>query len=403
MIRRDGYLRRLLLAKDTHTIKIVTGVRRCGKSTLLAQFQDELRASGIPNEQILSVRFDSMEAEALLDVHALYVYLENHLASNRRTYIFLDEVQLVPDFQRAVLSLFEQMDVDFYLTGSNAVLLSGELATLLSGRYLEIPMLPLSFAEYWSFRQGERDAAWQEYFQYGGFPYLAFLEDEAIRQDYLTGIYNTVLLKDVVTRRNTQNVMRLEDMVLFLMDSIGSLVSAKKIADTLTSSGRKTTSATVEQDLAALRDAYILYPCGRYDVQGKQHLKSLRKYYVVDLGLRRLLLGEKNRDIGHTLENIVYLELLRRGYRVSVGKIGNREIDFVAEKGGQRSYYQVAATVLDPNTFQRELLPLQEVRDNFPKHILTLDTMPIGEGGIDQRNVVDWLAEAEQYNRSVEK
>ena len=393
MIQRNEYLRRLSRAKDTRIIKIITGVRRCGKSTLLVQFQEELRASGIPDEQILSIRFDNMEAEVLLDVHALYGYLENHLAPRRRTYIFLDEIQLVPEFQKAVLSLFEHRDVDIYLTGSNAMLLSGELATLLSGRYIEISILPLSFAEYWSFRQGEREDAWQEYFRYGGFPYLSYIKDETVRQDYLTGLYNTVLLKDVVARRNVQNVMRLEDMVRFLMDSIGSLVSAKKIADTLTSSGRKTTAATVEQDLAALRDAYILYPCGRYDVQGKQHLKSLQKYYVVDLGLRRLLLGEKSRDLGHTLENVVYLELLRRGYRVNVGKIGTREIDFVAEKDGQKSYYQVAATVLAPEVFQRELRPLQEIRDNYPKHILTLDTMPIGEGGIDQKNILDWLTE----------
>ncbi|MBQ8697602.1 MAG: ATP-binding protein [Schwartzia sp.] len=393
MIQRNEYLRRLSRAKDTRIIKIITGVRRCGKSTLLVQFQEELRASGVPGEQILSIRFDNMEAEVLLDVHALYGYLENHLAPRRRTYIFLDEIQLVPEFQKAVLSLFEHRDVDIYLTGSNAMLLSGELATLLSGRYIEISILPLSFAEYWSFRQGEREDAWREYFRYGGFPYLSYIKDETVRQDYLTGLYNTVLLKDVVARRNVQNVMRLEDMVRFLMDSIGSLVSAKKIADTLTSSGRKTTAATVEQDLAALRDAYILYPCGRYDVQGKQHLKSLQKYYVVDLGLRRLLLGEKSRDLGHTLENVVYLELLRRGYRVNVGKIGTREIDFVAEKDGQKSYYQVAATVLAPEVFQRELRPLQEIRDNYPKHILTLDTMPIGEGGIDQKNILDWLTE----------
>ncbi len=394
MIRRDGYLRRLSRMKDTRAIKIITGVRRCGKSTLLAQFQDELRAAGVPEEQILSVRLDSMEAEPLLQARALYDYLEGHLAAGRRTYIFLDEVQLVPDFQRAVLSLFEHRDVDLYLTGSNAALLSGEMATLLSGRYIEIAMLPLSFAEFWSFRQGERAAAWQEYFRYGGFPYVPYIQDRTVRLDYLAGLYNTVLLKDVIARRNVQNVMRLEDMVRFLIDSIGSLVSAKKIADTLTSSGRKTTAATVEQDLAALRDAYILYPCGRYDIRGKQHLKSLQKYYVVDMGLRHLLLGEKNRDIGHTLENIVYLELLRRGFRVSVGKIDRREIDFVAEKDGQRRYYQVAATVLDPDTFRRELLPLQEVRDNYPKQILTLDTMPLGEGGIDQENVVDWLAGA---------
>ena len=392
MIQREEYLRHLARTKDIHIIKVITGVRRCGKSTLLEQFQTELRASGIPDKQILSLHFDRIEAEPLLNFHVLYDYIKSHLSNKRRTYIFLDEIQLVPNFQKTVLTLFEEENVDLYLTGSNAELLSGELATLLSGRYISISMLPFSFAEYWSFRKGTREAAWQDYFRYGGFPYLAQIEDETVRQDYLTGIYHTVLLKDVVARRKIQDVLRLEDLTRFLLDNIGNLVSAKKIADTMTSSGRKTTAATVEQDLHALRDAYILYPCGRYDVQGKQHLRSLQKYYVVDMGLRRIVLGEKNRDIGHALENIVYLELIRRGYQVSIGKIGNREIDFIAEKDNQRAYYQVAATVLDPDTFQRELQPLQAVRDNFPKYILTLDTLPMGEDGINQINVLDWLS-----------
>ena len=309
------------------------------------------------------------------------------------TYVFLDEVQNVRQFQKAVDSLFIKDHVDLYITGSNANILSGELATLLSGRYSEISMLPLSFAEYFELIGGDKRNAWNAYYRNGGFPYAAAIEDEDIRKDYIAGIYNTVLLKDIVTRKRISDIPLLESVIKFLFDNIGNIVSSKKISDSLTSYGRKTTSVTVENYIDALTEAFVLYKAGRYDVKGKQYLKSLEKYYLVDISLRRLLLGDKNTDIGHILENIVYLELIRRGYAVTIGKVDDKEIDFIAETGGDKIYYQVSASVLDPATFAREIEPLKKANDHYPKFILSMDEMPMGEDGIKQVNIVDFLLE----------
>jgi predicted AAA+ superfamily ATPase len=305
----------------------------------------------------------------------------------------LDEIQNVPQFQKTVDSLFIRDNVDVYITGSNAQMLSGELATLLSGRYIEISILPLSFAEYYELVGVDQRNAWNSYYRNGGFPYTAAIKDEDIRRDYLTGIYNTVLLKDIVARKHISDIPLLESVIKFLFDNVGNIVSSKKIADSLTSYGRKTTSVTVESYIEALIEAFILYKVGRYDVKGKQHLKSLEKYYLVDVSLRRLLLGDKNADIGHILENIVYLELLRRGYTVSIGKVEDKEIDFIASSGGDIIYYQVAASILDPATFEREIAPLKKVTDHYPKFILSMDELPMGEDGIKQVNIVDFLLE----------
>ena len=292
--------------QDQQIIKVVTGVRRCGKSTLLKQFQAYLLESGISPKQIIAINFEDVANEHLLEYHALHDYVTKRLSQGKMTYIFLDEIQAVPDFQKAVDSLFIRENTDIYITGSNAHMLSGELATLLSGRYIEIPMLPLSFAEYLELSGLDKRAAWQNYFQYGGFPYAVQIADNEIRDDYLSGIYHTVLVKDVAARKRINDIGLLESVVKFLFDNIGSIVSSKKIADSLTSFGRKTTPVTAENYVTALCDAFILYKAERYDVQGKQHLKSLEKYYAVDMGLRRLLLGNRRRDIGHILENIVY-------------------------------------------------------------------------------------------------
>lgn len=393
MVQRRQYLDKLIKLRDTKLIKVVTGVRRCGKSTLLKQFEESLKEAGVAERQILSLNFEDLENEPLLDFKKLYKYVKERLIQGKTTYVFLDEIQRVEDFQKAVDSLFIQDNVDVYITGSNAHMLSGELATLLSGRYVEIRMLPLSFAEYFELVGGDRRDAWNAYYRNGGFPYAASLADEAIRRDYLTGIYNTVLLKDVVERKHIGDVSLLESVIKFLFDNVGNMVSAKKIADSLTSYGRKTTSVTVENYIQALSDAFILYKAGRYDVKGRQHLKSLEKYYLVDVGLRRLLLGDAGADVGHLLENIVYLELIRRGYTVSIGKVSEKEIDFVAMSGGDRVYYQVAASILDPSTFAREIAPLKAVDDHYPKYILSMDEMPMGEDGIKQKNIVDFLLE----------
>lgn len=391
MVLRSQYLEKLRKTRGSQIIKVITGVRRCGKSTLLLQFQEELRAAGADKKQIISINFEDMANQRLLDYEALYAHLLARLQPGRMTYVFLDEVQTVPQFQKAVDSLYIQPNVDVYLTGSNAGLLSGELATLLAGRYIEISMLPLSFAEYHELMGGDRRDNWNLYFKRGGFPFAASLQDEEVWRDYLLGIYHTVLLKDVVARKGIGDVAVLESVAGFLFDNVGSIVSSKRIADSLTSAGRKTTSITVENYINALMESFILYKAGRYNIKGKQHLKSLEKYYLVDLGLRRMLLGDAAADLGHVLENIVYLELIRRGYQVQIGKVGEMEIDFVASKGSDRRYYQVAASALDPATFAREIAPLRAIRDNYPKTILTLDELPMEEEGILHANVLDFL------------
>ncbi len=392
MVNRKEYLEKLKKLKDKQIIKVVTGVRRCGKSTLLKQFKDYLmNECSVTQEQIIFINFEDLAYEHLLDYKALYQYITERLCENKKNYIFLDEIQAVSNFQKTVDSLFIKDNVDLYITGSNAHLLSGELATLLSGRYVEISILPLSFAEYYELVGGNKRDAWQNYFKCGGFPYAANLEEDDIRTDYLRGIYHTVLLKDIVARKKVQDVMLLESVVKFLFDNIGNIVSSKKISDSLVSNGRKTTSATIENYIEALTESFILYKTNRYDVKGKQHLKSLEKYYLVDVGLRRLILGDKNADIGHILENIVYLELIRRGYKVAIGKIGDLEIDFIAEYNGEKIYYQVAASVLSPETFSREIAPLQKVTDNYPKFIISMDEISINEDGIKQINIIDFL------------
>ena len=393
MVERQEYMQKLIQWKDRQVIKVVTGVRRCGKSTLLLMFREFLEKNGVDSKKCISINFEDLRYEELKDYHKLYVYIMEHVTEEGRYYIFLDEIQLVPDFQKAVDSLYLHENVDLYLTGSNAAMLSGELATMLSGRYVEIRMLPLSFREYYELVGGDRKEAFNAYYRKGGFPYAALLQEEAIRRDYLMGIYNTVLLKDIVERKRIADVPLLEGIIRFLADNIGNVVSVKKISDSLTSDGRKTTAMTVDGYVQALKDAFILYEANRYDVKGKQYLRSLEKYYLVDIGLRSLLLGERVRDVGRILENIVYLELLRRGYRGSVGKVDTLEVDFVAESGDERIYYQVSASVLDPATYDREFRPLKRIHDNYPKYVLSMDDLPMGEDGIRQMNIIDFLLE----------
>lgn len=395
MVKRKQYLDKLKKMKDKQIIKVVTGVRRCGKSTLLMQYRDYLKENGVEETQIISINFEDIAFEELLDYKVLHQYVTKRLQADKMNYIFFDEIQAVLNFQKVVDSLFIKENVDVYITGSNAQMLSGELATLLSGRYIEIQMLPLSFAEYYELIGGERRDAWNAYFRNGGFPYAVQIKEDDIRKDYLTGIYNTVLLKDIVARKKVQDVSLLESIIKFLFDNVGNIVSSKKIADTLTSFGRKTTSVTVENYIKSLMESFVLYKSSRYDVKGKQHLKSLEKYYLVDIGLRHILLGDKNIDIGHILENIIYLELLRRGYTVSIGKVGELEVDFMAESSGDRIYYQVAASVLDPNTFAREISPLKKIIDNYPKYIISMDEISMSEEGIKQVNVIDFLLNSE--------
>ena len=404
MVERREYLEALEKWKEDRVIKVVTGLRRCGKSTLLQMFQERLRCDGISPDQILSINFEDMAFEDLLDYKALYQYILERLVPEKMNYIFLDEIQLVPNFQKAVDSLYIRENVDLYITGSNAFLLSGELATLLSGRYVEIRMLPLSFREYSVLRGEEnREALFADYLRYGGLPYLAALNDPAEKADvYLEGIYNTIIVKDIELRQQHReedpNKRKITDLTLlknisrFLANSVGSPVSIKRIADYITSSGRKISQSTVSDYVEALIEPYVFYPAERYDVVGKQLLKQNQKLYIVDLGLRRHLVPRQNYDLGFSLENVVYLELRRRGFQVNVGKVGKAEVDFVARKGDMIHYYQVTASLTDESTFTREISPLKSIADNYPKTILTLDRLTTGNyNGIYVVNAVDWL------------
>ena len=404
MIQRKEYLDLLKKWKDDQVIKVITGIRRCGKSTLLALYQDYLRTQGVADDQIIYVNFEELEYEDLLDYKALYNYIKSRLHPEKTTYIFLDEIQQVVNFQKAVDSLYVKQNVDIYITGSNAYLLSGELATLLSGRYVEINMLPLSFAEFCEIKSGaDKDALLAEYMRNGSLPYIAKLAGEAEKVDmYLEGIYNTIVVKDIEERqkrketdpnkRKVNDIALLKNISKFLASSVGSPVSMKSIADYITSGGRSISQATVSDYVDALVEPYIFYPAERYDVLGKQLLKTNQKMYIVDLGIRRHLLPRKRYDLGFSLENVVYLELLRRGYEVNIGKVGTTEIDFIARKGDNVLYFQVTASMVEETTFDREMAPLKAISDNYPKTVITLDRYTLGNyEGIQVVNAIDWL------------
>jgi len=395
VVLRKNYLEQLKPWREKQLIKVISGVRRCGKSTLLAQYMDYLRFTGVDDEQIVSINLESIEFEHLLNYRALYDYVNSRLCKDKFTYVFIDEVQQCPHFEKAVDSLFIKKNVDVYITGSNAHMLSGELATLLSGRYIEINILPLSFAEYAELTMHQSlGSTFNNYLRYGSFPYISQLEkDDNVIRTYLDGVYNTILIKDIVAREGISDISVLESIVKFLCSNIGSPVSVNRISDTINSGGRKISVNTVEKYVRALCDSFIFYKVDRYDIKGKQHLKTLGKYYIVDTGLRNLLLTGSAADLGHQLKNIVYLELLRCGDKVNIGKLSEREIDFVTTGADGVSYYQVAASVLDESTLARELAPLKKIPDHHPKFLLTLDDVmqDTNHDGIRQVNVLSWL------------
>ncbi len=395
-IPRKEYMEQLESFRDKALIKVITGVRRCGKTTLMSLFKDKLRQSGVPDEAIVSINFEDFDSQELTDPKALHDYLKSKLIPGKMVYFFLDEIQQVKDFPQVLDSLYIRQGVDLYVTGSNANLLSSEIATLISGRYIEIKMLPLSFSEFVGAQKQERSLAenYRVYLEKSAFPYALAMDTPNMVRAYLEGIYNTIFVKDVMQRKAIANPGLLESVARFLFDNIGSLVSTKKIADTLTSLGRKVDVKTVEKYVAALTESFILYEARRYDIQGKEQLARLEKYYLVDLGLRRVLLGNRAMDIGHVLENVIYLELLRRGFEVYVGKVADTEVDFVAKNEKGLQYIQVAATVRDEATLTRELRPLQKISDSYPKMILTLDEDPTADfDGICRMNALQWLIE----------
>lgn len=395
LLQRTEYLDKLIAFKDKKLIKIVTGIRRCGKSTLLDIYQECLKKQGVTEDQIIAINFEDMDYEELTDYKKLYAYLKERLIEDKMTYIFLDEVHHIDDFPRVVDSLYIKKNVDLYITGSNAYMLSSEIATLISGRYVQIEMLPISFKEYVESTGSMNDRAvkYTEYLENSSFPYALELAGHPNEiRDYLEGIYNTIVIKDIVNRKKITDPMMLKSVLRFVFDNIGNPLSSKKIADTMTSAGRKVDSKTIEKYLECLAESYIIYQAKRYNIKGKQYLKTLEKYYVVDIGLRYMLLGSRGTDAGHVLENIIYLELLRRGYDVYVGKIDSFEVDFVAQNSKGTVYYQVALTVRDEKTLERELRPLMAIRDHYPKFILTLDDDPESQyEGIRRINARDWL------------
>lgn len=400
LIQREEYLNKLIALKDKKIIKVVTGVRRCGKSKLLEMYRKWLLEQGVEEERIVSINFEDLDFEDLTDYKKLHTYLKEHLVKDNMTYIFLDEIQNVEQFPKVVDSLYIKDNVDIYITGSNAHMLSSEIATLLSGRYIQIEMLPLSFKEYMisTGSMNDRGIKYVDYLQKSSFPYTLELEGQSDEiRSYLEGLYNTIVVKDIINHSKISEPMMLKSILKFIFDNIGNPLSSKKIADTMTSSGRRIDTRTVEKYLDALTESYIIYQAKRYNIKGKQYLKTLEKYYVVDIGLRLMLLGSKQIDAGRILENIVYLELLRRGYDVYVGKVDEFEVDFVAQNGKGTTYFQVALSVRDEKTLERELCSLRAIKDHYPKILLTMDDDPeVHYDGIRRINARDWLLGLEE-------
>ena len=406
-IDRKEYLDFLVKSKDRQIIKVVSGVRRCGKSTLFEIYKDFLLENGVAKNQIISINFEDMDYEELTDYKKLYEYIKSKMIGDKKNYIFLDEIQHVDKFEKVVDSLFIKENTDLYITGSNAYFMSSELATLLSGRYIELKMLPLSFKEYYQAKleyekleQKENRISktliqyYNEYIVNSSFPYTLQLDSDLKNiHEYLSGIYNSVLLKDIVARLKISDVMRLESVVKYIFDNIGNLTSLSKIANTLTSMGRKTDAKTIEKYIRGLTDSLLVHEVSRYNIKGKEFLSTLSKYYVTDLGLRQIILGNRNIDMGHILENIIYLELLRRKGNVYVGQFDKNEIDFVVINSNEIEYYQVALTVLDKNTLKRELNAFKNIKDNYPKYLITLDDVMVNTDydGIKVVNALEWL------------
>lgn len=404
MVKRKEYLKQLIQWKDEKVIKVVTGIRRCGKSTLLKQYQEYLKSTGVTDEQIISINFEDLDFEELLDYKVLYKYMKEKICKDKQTYIFLDEIQKVDSFQKVVDSLYIKENIDIYITGSNAYMLSGDLATLLTGRYVEISMLPLSYAEYCeAVNKKSSDEIFFEYMKYGGFPYIATMNRTEEKTDmYLEGIYNTVIINDIEERQKRKEVQQvkrkvsdislLKTIAKYLSSVIGSPISVKSVTDYLVSNGRKVSPNTVSDYIEALTESFVFYAVDRFDIVGKQLLKVNKKMYMVDLGIRNHILPKKNYDLGFSIENIVYFELLRRGYRVHIGKNGNTEVDFVAEKNGVIEYFQVTADMTSEKTFEHEMKPLQNIGDNYAKKVLTLDKYTLGNyDGVLVENVIEWL------------
>ena len=396
MKSRDIYLNKLITFKDKPLIKVITGIRRCGKSTLLDLFEEYLLNNGIKKENIIHMNFEDLTYDEIKDYKDLNKYIKEKVLDNDKKYIILDEIQQVSNWEKAINSFLVTLNCDIYITGSNAYLLSSEISTLLSGRYVEIKMLPLSFKEYLDFNDYNTKENLEEHFNdyllYGGLPIVSYVHDKSAIRNILSGVFNTVIIKDVAKRNSIRDITLLENLIRYIAQNIGSPISSRNISNYLNSAGRKTSTETIDNYLKMLENAFIIYKANRFDIKGKMYLKTLEKYYVVDIGIRNELLSFKDGDYGHMLENLVYLELLRRGYDVSVGKIDNLEVDFIAQNYDEKIYYQVSASILDENTKKRELNPFDHIPDHYEKVILTMDRTPIKDfNGIKNINIIDFL------------
>lgn len=405
MIQRKEFLNELVKWKNEKVIKVITGMRRAGKSTLLLQYQEYLKQSGVEEGCIVSINFEELEYEDLCDYRKLYNYIKDRLIEGKTTYIFLDEIQKVKDFEKVIDSLYVKSGTDIYITGSNAYFLSGNLATYLTGRYVEILVLPFSFKEYKEVVNLDSESAFLDYMKYGGLPFLTTMEKDIDKAyTYLEGIYSTVIVKDIEDRINLQvvdndkrkiyDISLLKLIAKYLASVVGSPISIRGITNYIISSGRKVSQNTVSDYVEALKEAFIFYEVSRFDIVGKQILSSNKKYYIVDLGLRNYILPRKNYDLGFSIENIVYFELIRRGYNVNIGKQDKEEVDFVVAKNGIITYIQVTADMTAKETFEREIRPLNMIKDNYKKIILTLDKLTLGDyAGIQVENLIQWLLE----------
>ena len=404
LIDRPQYLNQLIQNKDVDLVKIVTGIRRCGKSSLLDLYHQYLLKHGVPDSHIIHMNLESLRYRDLTDYLSFYDYVSERIAAEGKTYLIFDELQTVEHWEKAIESFRLDFDVDIYITGSNAYLLSTEFSTLLSGRYVEIRMLPLSFKEFLDFYEFAADVTmeekFQKYLQFGGMPILReYKFNEARSNQALEGIYSTVVLRDILQRNSGADQAMLQKIMLFLCSNIGSITSPNSIGTVLSNEGdihtgkqKSIAGKTVDKYISMLHNAFVFFSVGRYDVKGKQLLKTLGKNYIIDMGFRNMLLGYRDADRGHIIENIVFLELLRRDYRVYIGKVGETEVDFVAEKPNDKIYIQVTESMQSPETRERELRPLRLIPDNYEKIVLSMDRSFIKSyDGIKSENLIDWL------------
>ena len=398
MILRKNYLQKLTDAKDTEFIKVITGVRRCGKSTLLLMFKDYLLKNGIKEKNIIYINFESAKYDDIKDFKDLYKYIKNKNINNKKYYILLDEIQIIKQWEKAINSINLDFNVDVYITGSNAYLLSSELATLLSGRYVEIKIYPLSFKEFLRFSNYDKsniEDKFYEYLKYGGLPAITQIKDKTdLIMTYLSDIYNSIVKKDVINRNLIKDIALLENIIKYLANNVGNQISANGISNYLNSNKivEKNKHQTIDNYLKMLENAFIFYKADRSDIKNKSILKTLGKYYIADTGIRNIITGFRNIDEGHLLENVVYLELLRRDYKINIGKTLNGEVDFIAENMNEIKYYQVTQSLLNKEVREREINSLEKIKDNYEKLIITMDkTINKDYNGIKIINIIDFL------------